>query len=350
MIKARFKEYKLIFRLPAGTSRGTLTEKISWFIFVYNDANPDISGIGECSPLRGLSIDDRPDFESVLKQVCNNVGFYLKNPKVLREFPSIRFGLEMAMIDLEQGGQKNLFPSDFTLGHDSVAINGLIWMGTYDTMQKQIREKIKNDFSCIKLKIGAIDFTEEIRLIQSIRKEFSESEIEIRLDANGAFEPKEALEKLNLLSEFRIHSIEQPVRQGNWEEMADLCRRSPVPVALDEELIGVNDYQRKKQLIDDIQPQYLILKPGLLGGFEATKEWVDLAIKNQIGWWITSALESNIGLNAIAQWTYSLGNKMPQGLGTGQLYVNNVQSPLKVVSGRLFFDPKQKWEFPKELE
>jgi len=344
MIKARYKKYKLIFRQPAGTSRGILHEKTSWFIFIYNDVQPEISGIGECGPLKGLSIDDRPDYEIKLEEVCNNIDYYVNQTEGLDEYPSINFGLEMALADLRYGGRKILFPSDFTSGHDSVAINGLIWMGPFDAMQKQIREKIEAGFTCIKLKIGTIDFNEELNLIRSVRKNFLSTDIELRVDANGAFSPDQALEKLKRLSDNQIHSIEQPIKQGQWDKMAELCLTSPIPIALDEELTGVNDYKEKNRLLEIIQPQYIILKPGLLGGFKASEEWINLASEMEIGWWITSALESNIGLNAIAQWTYTLGNKNPQGLGTGQLYKNNFNCPLKINKGQLFYSTDENWD------
>jgi o-succinylbenzoate synthase len=350
MIKARYKKYNLILKRPAGTSRGILHEKTSWFILIYDDDYPEISGIGECGPLKGLSIDDRLDYEFKLEKVCSMIDNYVNQIEGLEECPSINFGLEMAMADLNHGGRKIPFPSDFTSGLDSIAINGLVWMGTFDSMQRQIREKIESGFTCIKLKIGSIDFNEELKLIRSVRKNFPSSDIELRVDANGAFSPEKAMEKLNRLSEFNIHSIEQPIKQGQWDKMAELCKTTPIPIALDEELIGVTDYNEKKRLIDFIQPRFIILKPSLLGGFKASEEWINLASERKIGWWITSALESNIGLNAIAQWAYTLGNKIPQGLGTGLLYVNNIHSPLKINSGRLFFDPEQKWEIPKVLE
>ena len=276
------------------------------------------------------------------------------------EFPSIRFGLEMALIDLGMDGyveirgnkgntgnrgERILFPSDFTEGKDSIEINGLVWMGSFDFMRQQIIDKIESGFKCIKLKIGAMDFTEELNLIKSIRNEFSAKDIEIRVDANGAFKQTEALEKLNRLAEFGLHSIEQPIRQGFWDEMTNLCASSPLPIALDEELIGINEIKEKEKLLKTIRPQFIILKPSLLGGFKASEEWIDLAEKNNIGWWVTSALESNIGLNAIAQWTYTLKNKMPQGLGTGKLYLNNLDSPLKINNGKLNYRPQILWNF-----
>ncbi|MEZ5197588.1 MAG: o-succinylbenzoate synthase [Bacteroidales bacterium] len=340
----------LNFKQPGGTSRGVLTHKDSWFIFVCDDTHPKTIGIGESGLLKGLSMDDHTGYEAKISEVCNNIQShkdYLTSE--LLDFPSIRFGLEMALMDLgvvgETGnpGKRLLFPSGFTCGDDSIPINGLVWMGTFDFMKKQIHEKIESGFNCIKLKIGAIDFNKEIELIKSIRKEFSVSDMEIRVDANGAFSSDEALDKLKQLSDLDLHSIEQPVRQGQWETMAKLCEKTPLPIALDEELIGINRIDKKAKLLEIIKPQYIILKPSLIGGFKASEEWIELAGKNNVGWWITSALESNIGLNAIAQWTYTLNNPMPQGLGTGQLYANNFDSPLEIDKGKLYFNPSNNW-------
>jgi o-succinylbenzoate synthase len=350
MYQARFKKYTLQFKHPSGTSRGVLTEKVSWFIFLTHDQHPGITGIGECSPLKGLSIDDRIDFEDKLAEVCSNIDFYLDQSESLSDYPSMRFGIEMALLDYQQHGQRILFPSAFTEGIDSISINGLVWMGSFEAMLREVREKIKSGFTCIKLKIGAINFEDEINLIRFIRKDFSQADIEIRVDANGAFKPDEAGEKLKRLSEYQLHSIEQPIRQNQWEAMSELCNTSPIPIALDEELIRISDFDRKQKLLEEINPRFIILKPSLLGGFRASQEWIELAGKMNIGWWVTSALESNIGLNAIAQWTYKLKSKLPQGLGTGQLYSNNFDSPLNILKGRLFYRPKENWDLKSLLE
>jgi len=344
MLKATYKKYTLNFKQPAGTSRGVLHQKDSWFIFVWDDNESDIVGIGECGLLKGLSWDDRPDYKDKLQEVCDNIQLYQNNlDDRLKDFPSIMFGLETALLDLRAKGTKVLFESLFTEGKDAININGLVWMGEIAFMLKQIKEKIASGFNCIKLKIGAIDFEQELELIRNIRREFSVDDIEIRVDANGAFSPEEALDKLSQLAEFYLHSIEQPIKQGQWEQMAGLCEQTPLPIALDEELIGVNEIEKKKSLIKTINPQYIILKPSLVGGYKASEEWIKLAEQNNIGWWITSALESNIGLNAIAQWTYTLQNELPQGLGTGQLYFNNFTSPLNISQGKLFYDPSISW-------
>ncbi len=347
MITATYKKYTLNFKHPSGTSRGILKTKETCFLLLSDDKK---EGIGECGIFRGLSIDDRPDYEEKLQWVCKNINsgleFLLKE---LYEFPSIQFGLEQAFRSLESASKFELFPSDFTLGKQSIAINGLVWMGSRSFMKTQIEEKIHAGFSCIKMKIGAIDFDTELELLQAIRKEFSSKEIEIRVDANGAFHPKEALEKLKRLSVLELHSIEQPIKPKQFEEMAVLCEESPLAIALDEELIGVFDYSKKEEVIQAIKPQYIILKPSLVGGFKGSKEWIEIAKINDMGWWITSALESNIGLNAIAQWTFTLQNTMAQGLGTGSLFTNNFDSPLAVNNGTLQYNNKQKWQLDSEF-
>ena len=340
-MKATFFKHTLQFKQASGTSRGVLTYKDTWFIELENNA---FKGIGECGMFKGLSIDHRDDFEETLRWACQNI--HLGLDALLGQlvaFPSIQFGLEMAFRSLNQKSPFELFPSEFTKGQDSIPINGLIWMGESSFMKQQIKDKLEAGFSCIKLKIGALNFDKELALLKSIRDEFDAQTIEIRVDANGAFKPREALEKLKRLSEFNLHSIEQPIKQGQLQEMAQLCLDTPLPIALDEELIGVFSVTNKQVLLQTIKPQYIILKPTLVGGFKGSHEWIDVAESHNIGWWVTSALESNIGLNAIAQWTYTLKNPLPQGLGTGGLFTNNIQAPLEVNSGRLFYDLKTKW-------
>ncbi|WP_179377226.1 o-succinylbenzoate synthase [Winogradskyella wichelsiae] len=343
MIKANYKKYILDFKRPSGTSRGVMTTKETWFILLENEGK---KGVGECGILRGLSIDDRPDYETKLKWTCENINLGLEQLLIeLKEFPSIQFGLETAFKSLESVDQFQLFPSDFSAGQASIPINGLVWMGSEDFMQTQIKEKIKAGFNCIKLKIGAIDFQTELNILKSIRKEFSVSDIELRVDANGAFSPKDALEKLKQLSEYQLHSIEQPIKAKQFEIMAQLCEDTPLPIALDEELIGVFEQKEKQKLLQTINPQYIILKPSLVGGFSGSNQWINFAEDLKIQYWITSALESNIGLNAIAQWTYTLNNKLPQGLGTGGLFTNNFSSPLIVKNGTLHYNLKHNWKF-----
>ncbi|RDI14342.1 o-succinylbenzoate synthase [Flavobacterium sp. AG291] len=341
-MKASYKKYILDFKRPSGTSRGVLTQKETWFLILEDNGK---TGIGECGILRTLSIDDRPDYEEKLKWSCENIHLgeeYLWNS--LNEFPSIQFGLEMAFQSLKSNNPYLLFPSAFTDGTKGIAINGLVWMGEESYMKQQIEEKLQQGFDCIKLKIGAIDFDKELNLLDFIRSNFSAEEIEIRVDANGAFSSTDALDKLIQLNTFQLHSIEQPVKQGQFDLMTNLCNKTPFPIALDEELIGVFGYKNKEALLQKIKPQYIILKPSLIGGFRGSREWIDIAEKMNIGWWITSALESNIGLNAIAQWTFLQNNPMPQGLGTGSLYTNNFDSPLEVVNGKLIYNPDIIWQ------
>ena len=340
---ASYQKYTLNFKQPSGTSRGILKTKDTWFIIIASEGK---KGIGECGMFRGLSIDDRPDFEAVLKWTCKNI-FLGKEVLIskLKEFPSMQFGVEMAFLDLENQFPFELFPSKFTEGTDEIPINGLIWMGSEAFMKQQIQAKVEEGFTCIKLKIGAIDFQTELDLLKSIRTHFSADEIELRVDANGAFTPTDALEKLKRLSEYNLHSIEQPIKQGQVEEMAKLCQSSPLAIALDEELIGVFDVTDKYDLLQMIQPQYIILKPTLVGGFHGSNDWIEAAENSKIAYWITSALESNVGLNAIAQWTYTLESDRPQGLGTGGLFTNNFDSPLDVKNGALHYSRKTDWNF-----
>ncbi len=339
MLKAGFRKYTLIFKRPSGTSRGVLTEKDSYFLFIYEADNPEKVGVGECGLLKGLSFDNINNYETVLEALCKNINnheHWYNNE--LEKYPSIQFGLEMALLDLKQGANRVLFPSDFTKGEDSIDINGLIWMGTKEYMNQQIKEKIEQGFNCLKLKIGSLNFEDEIELLKNMRKQFDENSIQLRLDANGAFLADEAMEKLKRLSEYKIHSIEQPIKPQQWNVMSLLCKNTPIPIALDEELIGIFEQDKKKQMLDEINPQYIILKPSLLGGFKKSEEWISFANERNIKWWVTSALESNIGLNAIAQWTYSLKKYIHHGLGTGLIYKNNISLSINIKRGKLFHD------------
>jgi o-succinylbenzoate synthase len=331
-LRAKYEHRTFHFKRPSGTSRGILTEKQAWFISIWNPENPQVIGRGECSVIPGLSpdfvsLESKTDYENKLNEVCENLTLDLNN------WPSIKFGVETALLDLENGGTGNYFNNAFTSGQKQIPINGLVWMGDPQFMQDQIEEKIEAGFSTIKMKIGAIDFNSEIRLLQGIRSKYSPEQIILRVDANGAFIPKEAPNKLERLSELAIHSIEQPIKAGQWKEMSTLCSSTQLPIALDEELIGINLLSEKLDLIQTIQPQYIILKPSLHGGLSGTREWIKIAESNNIPWWITSALESNIGLKAICQFTAEFENHLPQGLGTGSLYTDNVESDLLVERG-----------------
>ncbi len=341
-MKAHYRKYTLTFKVPGGTSRGILTEKETWFIILEENGQ---LGIGECGLFRGLSCDDVPDYEEKLAWVCAHIELGQEN--LLRElmaYPSIQFGLEQAFLSIAGDSPFHLFPSAFLTNQAPIAINGLIWMGDAAYMQQQIQEKIGQGFTCLKLKIGALDFETELGLLAEIRKSYPREMLELRVDANGAFSPNEALDKLKSLAAYGLHSIEQPIKAGQPEKMASLCEQTPLSIALDEELIGITGYTDKRKLLQTIKPQYIILKPSLVGGFGGSMEWIKLAEAQGAGWWITSALESNIGLNAIAQWTYTLGVSMPQGLGTGGLFVNNVDSPLVVADGCLTYAKDEAWE------
>lgn len=332
-MKAKYSRYLLEFKRPSGTSRGVLYEKET---FILEISENDKKGIGECAIFRGLSFDDRPDYEEKLQWLCDHIekgSEFLKEE--LKEFPSIWFGYEQAILNLKHGG--NLyFPSEFTEGKASIVINGLIWMGDIHYMEEQIQDKLNNGFHCIKLKIG-VDWKSEHEVLQKLRQKFSKEKLELRVDANGGFSKKEAKVVLQQLADLDIHSIEQPIKAGNWDDMAELCAETPTPIALDEELIGIINYDEKKKLLEAIKPQYIILKPALVGGFSGSDEWISLAEQQNMAWWITSALESNIGLNAIAQYTFTKKNPMPQGLGTGALFVNNFESDLELRNELLWF-------------
>lgn len=343
-MQARFFPYRLIFKRPAGTSRGTLHFKDT-YLLILRDGNR--YGVGECALFRGLSADDRPEYETFLHDFIHSInsGLPMDESHLLR-WPSIRFGWETALASLQHERPDVLFPSAFTQGNAGIPINGLIWMGDKAFMRNQIDEKIRTGFHVIKLKIGALDFQTELELLAYIRRHFSPDELEIRVDANGAFSPDHALEKLQRLADYAIHSIEQPIRPGQWEQMAELVEQSPVPIALDEELIGLFDTDEQQKMLDVIRPSYIILKPSLLGGFAATSQWIRLAENRGTGWWITSALESNVGLNAIAQFTYLQHPAIPQGLGTGGLFTNNFPSPLYMEGEFLRYNPRNKMEIP----
>ncbi|WP_106915081.1 o-succinylbenzoate synthase [Chryseobacterium aurantiacum] len=330
---ASYHRYLLEFKRPSGTSRGVLLDKET---FILEISDNEKKGVGECAIFRGLSYDDRPDYEEKLKWLCENIDSdpnFLKEE--LKEFPSIWFGYEQAVRNLKHG--ENLyFPSEFTEGRSAITINGLIWMGDVGYMEEQIQDKLEKGFHCIKLKIG-VDWKSEHVILQKLREKFSKDQLELRVDANGGFTKEEAVIVLQQLADLHIHSIEQPIKAGNWIDMAELCAQTPTPIALDEELIGVTELKEKKKLLEAIKPQYIILKPALVGGFSGTDEWISLAEQQNIGWWITSALESNIGLNAIAQYTFTKNSPMPQGLGTGALFVNNFESSLDLRNELLWF-------------
>ena len=354
-LKVKWLKHTLKFKFEAGTSRGVYTEKDTFFLKIFYAESPLVFGLGEAAPLQNLSIDDLPNFEEILQEICytfNNLDLevfewninIILSQLIDDRLPSIKFGFETALLDLMNGGKRVIFDNDFSKSQKAININGLVWMGSKDFMNTQVNEKLSAGFDTIKIKIGAINFAEELEILANIRQQFSAEQITLRVDANGSFSPKEAPEKLLQLANYQIHSIEQPIKQNQVEAMIELCQNSPLPIALDEELIGISDYVQKMQLLKKLKPTYIILKPTLLGGLQHCREWIEIATRLHIGWWMTSALESNIGLNAIAQFTDEYKNQLPQGLGTGSLYHNNIDSPLLVKNGKLHYQANLSWD------
>ena len=371
MYKIEISERTLHFKQPAGTSRGVYTTRHSYYLTLTSDELPGVEGVGECATLPDLSCDAKPEYEMTRRQVCQMVEQMGRIPyDMIRAYPSITFGLETAFASFFDAAKKfleivpaegasssemlkqkgvsvpagmenltELFDSPFGRGEEGITINGLVWMGTYEEMLARLEEKLQAGFHCVKLKIGAIDFFKELDLIKRIRDVYTKEQVELRVDANGGFLPENAMSQLEALAKYDIHSIEQPIKQHQWPKMAQLCRETPLPIALDEELIGVNVRSMKQALLDTVRPQYIILKPSLHGGIYGCNEWIELANQRGIGSWITSALESNIGLNAIAHYAakvYGSNVKMPQGLGTGQLFTDNIPMPLEIRGDKLF--------------
>ena len=332
----------LHFLQPAGTSRGVYNTRLSFYLKLTSDEQPDVVGVGECATLPDLSCDAMPpnEYERKLRTFCDEYEHTgVIDYEAMRAYPSMLFGLETAVAQFNAKGSLNFFNTPFGRGEEGIPINGLVWMGTFEEMFERLEAKLKAGFRCIKIKIGAIDFDRELQLIRHIRSTFSRNNVELRVDANGGFTPEEALSRMKALVQYDIHSIEQPIKQHQWTEMARLCAATPLPIGLDEELIGVNERQKKIELLDTIRPQYIVLKPSLHGGMAGTEEWIQLARERNIGSWITSALESNVGLNAIAQLTasiYGTNIRHAQGLGTGQLFADNIEMPLKVVGDKLW--------------
>jgi o-succinylbenzoate synthase len=346
-LKGEFFKKTFYFNFKARTSRGLMKQHEAWFVKIWHSDRPEIFGIGECGPLPGLSIDRRDEIERVLQNCLAEVS-KIEQPDlsaldgvVPENFPAVMFAFETAFLDLKNGGKRIIYDNAFLKGHP-IPINGLIWMGDMDFTMSQINIKMYDGFKCIKLKVGGLDFDRECDVLNYIRKRYFRDNIIIRLDANGAFKIDDVLYRLTELAKFNIHSIEQPIKPG-LPEMEELCRKSPIPVAFDEELIGVLKREKKIALLDRLNPQFIILKPTLHGGLRHCQEWIKLAEERGIGWWITSALESNIGLNAICQFTANYDINLPQGLGTGSIYTENFSSPLTVEKGQIFIDSTQLW-------
>ena len=348
-MRLAYLPYKLQFKEPAGTSRGVMREKVTCLLKLWDEADPSRYGLGEAAVFEGLSKEATPAYEYKVVELLANIA--LGRGTDLTDFPSLQFGLEQAIADFTHGCRGLYFPSKFTEGKGAITINGLVWMGDIDKMLERLEKKIAEGFRCIKLKIGAIDFRQEMRMLSAIRGRFSPEQLEVRVDANGGFSMDQVMPALAHLAEMGVHSIEQPIPAGHWDLMQFLCQVSPVKIALDEELIGLNRPEQKARMLDEVRPAYIVLKPALCGGFSGAQEWIDLATERGIGWWVTSALESNIGLNALAQWVATLDipeekmpggttRPMPQGLGTGALYTNNFTCPLTLTGELLEFNPK----------
>lgn len=340
-LAASIEPYILKFKKPATTSRGAFEDRTIWVLKIWNKRQPKIIGMGECAPLKGLSIDDKPDYFQKLENLVKaiNLGKNIADYKFnLNLYPSIKFGLETALLDLKNGGNQIIFNNFYAIGKQGLPINGLVWMSDFEDMKAEAIQKIENGFDCIKLKVGAIEFDKELELLKIIRAHPKGKDILLRLDANGAFLPSNALQKLTQLAAYNIHSIEQPIKQSQWEEMKQLIAKSPIAIALDEELIGVDLEKDMEVLLKTIAPNYIVLKPNLLGGFVKTEQWIRLAERLNIGWWLTSALEGNIGLNAIAQFAASVHPKLHSGLGTGKLYANNLTPNTRINEGILWRD------------
>jgi o-succinylbenzoate synthase len=357
-LQANVFPYTLDFKFPAGTSRGVLKEKQTYFVKIWDDKLPKVVGWGECGPLSKLSIDDDEDLLDKINKILSELKkinspksdieiFQLAFQLAGYQFPALRFAIETALLDLKYGGQRKIFDNKFFNQAEKIPINGLIWMGHMEAMLLQISDKVNEGFDCIKMKVGSLDFEKEIDILHYIRKKYYNKEILMRVDANGSFKPDEALYKMEAMARHGIHSIEQPIKAGQHDLMAQLCAKPPIDIALDEDLIGVNTLEEKKVLLQKIRPQYIIIKPTLIGGIQSSTEWIELAEELKIGWWITSALESNIGLNAICQFAIHVKAKSYQGLGTGKLYHNNIDSPLTIEKGHIHYDQNQEWNINK---
>ena len=345
MLRARWIEHTLHPHFSLGTSKGTINDRIVWYLIAWDDARPDVMGIGEAALFPGHSKEFPADVRTKLVELCARTDDWRHRLITdLVDVPSVRFAVEQCMRDLAVSGTKELFPSEFLVGRSTLPINGLVWMGDKATMRDRIREQIDGGNTCVKMKIGAIGITDELELLSAVRKEFSAADLTLRVDANGAFDALNVMDVLEQLAALDVHSIEQPVAPGLYEMMEELCARSPIPIALDEDLIGLNRRDLKADLLDHVRPAYIVLKPSLVGGWQAAQEWIDLANERNIRWWVTSALESSIGLNAIAQWVATLGVTMPQGLGTGKVYANNIPSPLLAERGQLRYRPEVAWD------
>lgn len=345
---ADWKEVTLTPRFPLGTSKGVIEARTVWYLIAWDDQRPGVRGIGEAALFPGHSREFPADVRTKLVELCaDTTNWHQRLEGDLMQVPSVRFAVEQCLRDLEASGSKVLFPSEFTLGREGIPINGLVWMGDKATMRDRIQAQIDGGNRCVKMKIGALHIEDELDLLAGVRRRFGAQDLTLRVDANGAFTHANVMPVLERLAKLGVESIEQPIAPGLYESMIEVCANSPVPVALDEDLIGHNITQAKQDLLDHVRPQYIVIKPSLVGGWAAAQEWIDQARARGIGWWITSALESSIGLNAIAQWTATLGVSMPQGLGTGQVYADNIPAPLAVQAGALYYRPENPWDLSR---
>ena len=348
MIEATWKEITFTPRFPLGTSKGVIEARTAWFLIAWEKERPEVCGIGEAALFPGHSKEFPADVRTKLLELCANTSDWEARLNTdLVNVPSVRFAVEQCLRDLQASGSKVLFPSDFTLGRKGIPINGLVWMGDKDTMRARIKEQLEVGNRCVKMKIGAIGIADELELLADVRKQFSAQELTLRVDANGAFNNSNVMPVLQRLAKLQVESIEQPVAPGLYEVMEEICAHAPLPIALDEDLIGLNTREVKQDLLDHVRPQHIVIKPSLVGGWAAAQEWIGLAKERNIGWWITSALESSIGLNAVAQWTATLGTTIPQGLGTGSVYTDNFPSPLGVEQAELLYRPESPWDLSR---
>lgn len=345
MLKAAWKEITLKPRFPLGTSKGVIHARTVWYLLAWDEERPQVKGIGEAALFPGHSREFPADVRTKLVELCADTSdWHQRLAGDLVQVPSVRFAVEQCLKDLEASGSKVLFPSEFTLGRKGIPINGLVWMGDKAAMRERLKAQVDGGNRCVKMKIGAIHIEDELELLAAIRREFSDKDLALRVDANGAFNHANVMPVLQRLAELQVESIEQPIAPGLFEAMAEVCARSPLPIALDEDLIGLYLPDAKADLLDNVKPQHIVIKPSLVGGWAAAQEWINLAAQRNIGWWITSALESNIGLNAVAQWAATLNVQVPQGLGTGQVYTDNIPSPIAVRAGALWYSPEAAWD------
>ena len=332
--------YTFSFRIPAGTSRGVMHERKSVFVKAQPLNEIEKTFWGEIAPLPGLSpdlLDNALQPEHLLQKLKNEA---LYEPESFNGYPAFQFAIESILLQIQSGKPHILFENKFSKGQSSIPINGLVWMGEKDFLIQQIENLIERGFNAIKLKISHQSFEKDVEVLRFIRTGYSSDKIEIRVDANGSFPLEKAETYLHTLAELEVHSIEQPIATRQWKDLQRLCELTPIKIALDEELIGLNHFE----ILEEVRPQCIILKPSLHGGLCKCLHWLKRAEKSSIQWWITSALESNIGLNAIAQFTAEHSIGQLHGLGTGQLFTQNIPSPLTLESQYMHYQTSKSWD------